>query len=399
MPDDAFAPPGSQTVSLNTSTAPPFSVPPLHSLRFFPPDKDRSPTAGRNCYSLPIPPGLNLVRSTFYYGNYNGARLAPMFGVSLGATLYSTVNLALKDPWVEEIIYNATDSRTFCLVAMVEAPVISLLELRPLPSGSYRRADPSYGGTMLRKVYRINCGSRPSESVRYKNSRDDLICELLDRSLYLYRNVEGLNPVPPVSHKSRYPQDVSDRIWDPDQFYHPPGLTSTSAGTMSLKTSDVFDSVPMLVLTTDRFNFVNQSLLYALPLVAGHVQLSGGFYLMNALFAELNNEIGPSFSISVNGVLLLSAFPLTPLVAFEFTVLQTAGLWWNLSLGQVHGSPQINGLELLQLVTVHNSTFQDDGKLLPLRLSVASCGTSSWALCLDPETSKDLLLSEQSELC
>jgi len=168
---------------------------------------------------------------------------------------------------------------------------------------------------------------------------------------------------------------------------------------MSLKTSDVFDSAPMLVLTTDRFNFVNQSLLYALPLVADHVQLSGGFYLMNALFAELNNEIGPSFSISVNGVLLLSAFPLTPLVAFEFTVLQAAGLWWNLSLGQVHGSPQINGLELLQLVTVHTPAFQDDGKLLPLRLSVASCGTSSWALCLDPETSKALLLSEHSELC
>ncbi|CAK9871388.1 unnamed protein product [Sphagnum jensenii] len=263
-----------------------------------------------------------------------------MFGVSLGATLYSTVNLALKDPWVEEIIYNATDSRTFCLVAMVEAPVISLLELRPLPSGSYRRADPSYGGTMLRKVYRINCGSRPSESVRY-------------------------------------PQDVSDRIWDPDQFYHPPGLTSTLAGTMSLKTSDVFDSAPMLVLTTDRFNFVNQSLLYALPLVADHVQLSGGFYLMNAFFAELNNEIGPSFSISVNGVLLLSAFPLTPLVAFEFTVLQAAGLWWNLSLGQVHGSPQINGLELLQLVTVHTPAFQDDGyNLQELQLD--------WVLGSDP---------------
>jgi len=31
------------------------------------------------------------------------------------------------------------------------------------------------------------------------------------------------------------------------------------------------DSAPMLMLTTDRFNVVNQSLLYALPLVADHV--------------------------------------------------------------------------------------------------------------------------------
>lgn len=154
--DDAYAPPSK-----------PFNIPTnpgsLQTLRSFPTDP-RSPH-GRICYSSLIPSGLNLVRATFTYRNYDTLNQPPVFAISIGATKSSTVNLTSQDPWVEEIILNATEPQAFCLIAVSGAPVISLLELRPLPLGAYSHTSPSLG-VMLRKLYRINCGSRPHNTTR-----------------------------------------------------------------------------------------------------------------------------------------------------------------------------------------------------------------------------------------
>lgn len=79
--------------------------------------------------------------------------------------MYSTINLNVQDPWVEEIILNADQEQAFCLIAMDGIPVISLLELRPLPPRSYNRASSSLG-VALKKVYRIDCGSEAMKITR-----------------------------------------------------------------------------------------------------------------------------------------------------------------------------------------------------------------------------------------
>lgn len=147
--DAPYAPPISKNFSLPIHSA-------LRTLRSFPPDA--SSPSGRSCYSNLVPAGLSLVRATFTYGNYDALNKPPVFGVSIGATMYSTVDFKMQDPWVEEVILNATEVQAFCLIAINGTPVISLLELRPLPSGSYNHASSS-SGILLKKVYRLDCGS------------------------------------------------------------------------------------------------------------------------------------------------------------------------------------------------------------------------------------------------
>lgn len=157
--DVAFAPPISKNSSLTSHSS-------LRILRSFPPDA--SSPSGRNCYSNLVPAGLSLVRATFTYANYDGLNTPPVFGVSIGATMHSTVNFNIRDPWVVEVIQNATEAQAFCLIAIVGIPVISLLELRPLPPGSYNHALSSSVGVLLKKVYRIDCGSDAMTSTRWE---------------------------------------------------------------------------------------------------------------------------------------------------------------------------------------------------------------------------------------
>jgi hypothetical protein len=154
--DAAYAPPISKSFSLTSQSS-------RRTLRSFPPDA--SSPSGRNCYSNLVPAGLSLVRATFTYGNYDSLNTPPVFGVSIGATMYSTVNLSSQDPWVDEVILNASEVQAFCLIAVNGIPVISLLELRPLPPGSYNHAS-SFRGVLLKKVYRIDCGSDAMKSTR-----------------------------------------------------------------------------------------------------------------------------------------------------------------------------------------------------------------------------------------
>ena len=154
--DASYAPPISKNFSL-------MSFPSLRTLRSFP--SDASSPSGRNCYSNLIPAGLSLVRATFAYGNYDSLNKPPVFGVSIGATMYSTINFIMRDPWVEEVILNSSEAQAFCLISISGIPVISLLELRPLPPGSYNHAWSS-PGVLLKKVYRMDCGSDAMKSTR-----------------------------------------------------------------------------------------------------------------------------------------------------------------------------------------------------------------------------------------
>lgn len=127
-----------------------------------------------------------------------------------------------------------------------------------------------------------------------------------------------------------------------------------------LNTSGVADDAPMNVLQSVRFNFYNSSLTYSLPLPERN-----GKYLMNTYFGELYNTTGPTFRVIVNGVFLLSIYGWPPLSGLEYTALQPAIAWWNLTLEPVSDAPQINGLELYETIGLHQSTYQPDRKPSP----------------------------------
>lgn len=53
------------------------------------------PDGTRNCYTLRslVPAGKYLVRATFYYGNYDGLNMLPVFDLYLGVNYWTTVNI------------------------------------------------------------------------------------------------------------------------------------------------------------------------------------------------------------------------------------------------------------------------------------------------------------------
>lgn len=135
-------------------------------IRFFP------DTQGRKCYRLPVTnaSSLLLVRAKFLYDNYDGHGKPPAFSVSLGTAITSTINLTTYDPWTEEFVWPVTkDILSFCLLALPDggSPVISSLEVRPLPQGAYASGMGDFPNKSLRKSYRINCGYA-NGSIRYK---------------------------------------------------------------------------------------------------------------------------------------------------------------------------------------------------------------------------------------
>jgi hypothetical protein len=48
------------------------------------------------------------------------------------------------------------------------SPIISLLEIRPLPKGSYIKGKEDFPNKLLRMSYRIDCG-HINESIRYES--------------------------------------------------------------------------------------------------------------------------------------------------------------------------------------------------------------------------------------
>lgn len=134
------------------------------SARFFPESR------GRKCYRIPVDDAtsLVLVRAKFLYKNYDGLGTPPTFSVSLGTAIATTINLAKDDPWTEEFLWTVNkDILPFCLIAMPNggSPVISSLEIRPLPQGAYTNSMEDFSDKLLRKSYRIDCG-HTNESIQ-----------------------------------------------------------------------------------------------------------------------------------------------------------------------------------------------------------------------------------------
>lgn len=276
------------------------------SLRFFPDSKVH------NCYRLPVRniSSLILVRSQFVYKNYDGRGKPPAFSVSLGTAMARTINLTTNDPWTEEFIWPVDkDSLSFCLhrIRNGGTPVISLLEVRPLPPEAYKSGMGDYPNKLLRKSYRIDSG--------YTNG------------------------------SLKYPADPYDRIWDADKSFTPFHVTTGFKIQVEFNLSGLSESPPPAVLQTARVLARKEVLTYNFPLD------SLGDYYVVLYFAGIL-PISPSFDVIINGDIVQSSYTVKTSAASALYVTRKKIKSLNVTLKSKRFFPQVNAIEVYELVDI-----------------------------------------------
>ncbi|GAV70692.1 Pkinase domain-containing protein/Malectin_like domain-containing protein/LRR_8 domain-containing protein [Cephalotus follicularis] len=276
-------------------------------VRFFPDSK------GRECYRLPVKnvSSLILVRAQFAYKNYDRLGKPPAFSVSLGTAITSTVNLTTNDPWTEEFVWPVDkDILSFCLIAIPDSgyPVISSLEVRPLPQGAYQTGigDCPYKSS-LRKCYRINSG-------------------YMDGSL-------------------RYPVDLYDRIWDGDQSYTPLLVSSSFNIRRHFNFSGLPESPPVAILQTARVLARRNALTYSLSL-----DVLGDYYIVLYFSGVL--PVSSTFDVLINGDVLQSDYTVTVSESSALYFTQNRINSLNITFKRIKFNPQVNAIEVYEIVYI-----------------------------------------------
>ncbi|KAK1355968.1 putative LRR receptor-like serine/threonine-protein kinase [Heracleum sosnowskyi] len=276
-------------------------------IRFFP------ETKGRKCYWLPIKnvSSLVLVRTKFLYKNYDGLAKPPTFSVSLGTAIATTINLANADPWTEEFLWPVNkDYLSLCLNSVPGGgfPVISSVEVRPLPEGAYTSSLQDSPNKSLRKCYRINCG--------YTNG------------------------------SLRYPFDQYDRIWDADQNYTPFHLSTSFDIQSTFNLSSNNQSLPLSVLQTARVLTRRDDLTYNLPLSS-----ILGDYSIVLYFAGIL-PVSPTFDVLIDGGLLQSNYTVKSgeVSNLSFTIYGINNM--NITLKSTRFYPLLSAIEVFEIVYI-----------------------------------------------
>ncbi|RZB60260.1 probable LRR receptor-like serine/threonine-protein kinase At5g48740 isoform X1 [Glycine soja] len=266
----------------------------------------------RKCYRIPVNNSttLVLVRATFLYKNYDGLGKPPKFSASIGTAIAATINLAESDPWSEEFLWTVNkDTLSFCLNAIPKggSPVISSLEIRPLPQGAYTNGMADFPNKLLRKSYRIDCG----------HSNGSI----------------------------RYPLDPFDRIWDADRSFTPFHVATGFKIQLSFKQSSLEEKPPPAILQTGRVLARRNTLTYSLPLDA-----LGDYYII-LYFAGIL-PVFPSFDVLINGELVKSNYTINSSETSALYLTQKGIGSLNITLKSISFCPQINAFEVYKMVDV-----------------------------------------------
>ncbi|XP_024397035.1 leucine-rich repeat receptor-like serine/threonine-protein kinase At2g14510 [Physcomitrium patens] len=169
----------------------------LSSLRYFQEKREKF------CYVVPIKPNSTyIIRSSYWYGNYDGTNTPPKFNFAIDSTRISVIDISqlADEPQHAEVIYRTKGTATnisYCLFqdsTSKGTPFISSLVFRQVPDLSYSYSR-RLGGNFMILLERLNYGG--------------------------YAVI-------------RYPDDAFDRLWTP--WVEPPTLTTISIVT------PVFDS-------------------------------------------------------------------------------------------------------------------------------------------------------------
>ncbi|XP_068657785.1 probable LRR receptor-like serine/threonine-protein kinase At5g48740 isoform X2 [Aristolochia californica] len=275
-------------------------------LRFFPDSQQFS-----QCYRLPVQNlSAVLIRPQFYYKNYDGLNKPPSFTVSLGTALTSTIDLTKFDPWVDEFIWPVTkDTLTFCLHPIPNSgfPVISSLEVRPLPHDAYESSWGDFHDAALKKRFRVNCG--------YTNG------------------------------SLRYPVDTYDRIWDPDQYFSPVQLSTGFNIQVPFSFLNIQEGPPISVLQSARVLARKDILSYNFPL-----GIMGDYYIV-LYFAGIL-RVSSSFNILINGEVVRSNYIVKSSEASIVTVKQRSVTNLNITLQNINFYPLVNAIEVYEIVEI-----------------------------------------------
>ncbi|KAF6156787.1 hypothetical protein GIB67_033256, partial [Kingdonia uniflora] len=300
IPDDPYVTTGNTTSTVNNVT-----------LRFFPTSQESEHV--RNCYRLPVKnmsSNIIFVRVMFTYKNYNGLRKPPVFRVSLGTAITATVNLTDSDPWVEEFVWEATrDVLVLCLHSIPNSgfPVISSIEVRPLPRGAYESGLGNFSNMLLRKSYRVNCG--------YTNG------------------------------SLRYPLDSYDRTWDADRNFSPSHLSTGFNIQLPFNVTGLKESPPLAVLQSGRVLAKRNVLAYNFPLdKLGH-------YFTVLYFAGIL-PVTPTFNVLINGNIVRSNYSVKSSEASVLSVTQKAIRSLNITFQNISFYPQVNAIEVYEMVEI-----------------------------------------------
>ncbi|XP_002521090.2 probable LRR receptor-like serine/threonine-protein kinase At5g48740 [Ricinus communis] len=267
---------------------------------------------GRKCYKLPLTnvSSVVLVRAQFVYKNYDRLGKPPAFSVSLGTAVTSTVNLTINDPWTEEFVWPVNkDTVSFCLHAIPDggSPVISSLEIRPLPQGAYQSGIGDFPNKPLRKSFRINSG--------YTNG------------------------------SLRYPLDPYDRIWDADENYTPFHVSSGFNKLLRFNLSSLSENPPVYVLQTARVLARRDALTYNLDLD------TTGDYCIVLYFAGIL-PVSPSFDVLINGDIVQSNYTVKMSEASALYLTRKEIKSLNITLKSISFYPQINAIEVYEIVEI-----------------------------------------------
>ncbi|KAL3633330.1 hypothetical protein CASFOL_022857 [Castilleja foliolosa] len=284
------------------------------TIRYFP-DSSR-----RNCYRLPmqnVSSSLVLIRTKFVYKNYDGLNKPPVFSVSLGTAITATVNLAHADPWVEEFIRPTAnaDILPLCFHAIANGgfPVISSIELRPLPQGAYSVALGDKADKLLKKSFRINCGYN-------------------DGSL-------------------RYPLDMYDRIWDADEDFSPYHVSSSFDSQSNFSLSNIKESPPIAVLQTARVLARWNNLIYNLPLDNNNNNNNQGGYHVVLYFAGIL-PVAPTFDVLINNQVVQSNYTVTRWEANTLSFNVNGIKTLNITLKRISYYPLVSALEVYEIINI-----------------------------------------------
>ncbi|KAI4329869.1 hypothetical protein MLD38_028204 [Melastoma candidum] len=281
------------------------------SLRFFP----DSSASRRNCYKLPVKnlSSLVLIRGRFVYKNYDGKGSPPRFSVSVETAVVGTVDLGRDDPWTEEFVWprqnGDKDEVSFCLIPIDGGgiPVISSVEVRPLPSGAYRNGSGDGLENTLRKRYRIDCGN--------------------------------------TNVTTRYPFDPYDRVWDTDQGFSPSHVSTEFSTKQEFDPSGLAENPPAAVIQTARVLVRRDAMSYVLPLDRP------GNYFALLYFAGIL-PVSPSFDILVNGEIERSNYTVNNDKASILYITRKDVDSLNITLRSRSFSPQVNGIEVYEVIEI-----------------------------------------------
>ncbi|KAG6503971.1 probable LRR receptor-like serine/threonine-protein kinase At1g67720 [Zingiber officinale] len=155
IPDQGFT-----NVGNVSAIATPNLVPFLSTVRYFP-----DASARKYCFVIPVTKGAKyLIRSTYYYGGFDGGQKPPVFDQIIDGTKWCTVNTAANydsgmSAYYEIVVAAQGRTVSFCLARNEQttgSPFISALELVNLGDSMYNGTD--FGKYALSTVARNRFG-------------------------------------------------------------------------------------------------------------------------------------------------------------------------------------------------------------------------------------------------